>query len=206
MYPETEITKQSKKSRPIAASPEFQPSSQAALGVLLKLRLVWGWLLFPATVVFSVILRIGAYELIPWLGAALTVLGFGSSVWILIHHRDSISQASLALICNWAGGYLGMAVILVGVYAKTRYPLFIPPVVAAGMGLNCWLTASVYKKRLQSGLAFSWWCGALVMWVVGTDYTVLFLVGLFIGLELVPDWLLFHRVKREACKATGNRQ
>ena len=194
MIPETKTDNECKKPSRIEASPEFTFSDQGVWGVLLKLRLAWGWLLLLATVVFAVILQMGAYQLIPWLGAAITAAGFGSSIWILKRNRKIVTPACLALSWNWAGCYLGMGILMFGIYAKTRYPLFIPPVIATGMGLSSWITASIYKKRLQSGLAFSWWCGALVMWVVGTDYTVLFLGGLLIGLELGPDWLLYRHL------------
>lgn len=201
MIPKTDSTNKNKseQANPGKISLESPDLEDSALGVLIKIRLVWGLLLLIATAVLIVILRTVCYQLIPLLGAVLIIAGFACSIWICNRNRGVVvTQIFRELIWNWAGCLLGPGIILFGVYAKTFYPLFIPPVIATGMGLSCWIGAAFFEKRLQSCLAFSWWVGALLMWIVGTDYTLPFLGLLLLGFELVPDWLLLrvHEYRR----------
>lgn len=185
---------------------EFEDPEASALRFFIKIRLVWGWLLLLATAALIATLQVACYQLIPWLGVTLVAVGFALSIRVWNQNRDlAAHHVFKALIWNWAGCFSGLGIILFGVYTKTFYPLFIPPIIATGMGLNCWNCGAFFEKRLQSCLALSWWCGALVMWIVGTDYTLLFFGLLLIGLELVPDWLLLRPHEHRRCDI-GNRQ
>ena len=134
-----------------------------------------------------------------WIWLPLIVLGWLLS---LLLGRKTYSEARVKTLAQrnleaiWAGWAIAIPILtLVGYFSGALESWAVSPVVATLFGSACFTTGLVTATAWLRIAAILWWAGAILMFLIPTEYSVAILGGMFILLQMVPGILLYSRWK-----------
>ncbi len=132
-----------------------------------------------------------------WLG----IFAVGALFTCLLGRRSrretgAVTFAQRILTSVQTGWGAGIPILtLIGYYTGAISSWAIPPVVATTFGSACYILGVLSGNRWFRNTAFAWWAGAVVMFLMRNEHTILIIAALFIILQLIPGLILHRRWK-----------
>lgn len=151
---------------------------------------------------FSIFLGGTKYIFYVWL--ALIFLGYAGNAVFLKRRYKKIKASSIAgnlLGLIWAASGIAMTLVgFIGGFSGAIKGVFISPLMCSFLGIAYFLSGYIYGKKWITSLAFFWWAGAVVMFLVPGAYSLLLMAAMMIILQIVPGIILYKDSKLEFTK------
>ena len=110
----------------------------------------------------------------------------------------TLAQRNLEAI--WAGWGIAIPILtFVGYFSGAIQSWAVSPVIATLLGSACFTTGLVTASSWLRITGILWWAGAILLFVIPTDYSVAILGGMFILLQMVPGVVLYGKYRAGTC-------
>lgn len=116
------------------------------------------------------------------------------------HKKRRVSTyAGKTLGALWISSGIAMTIFGFGGTISGAYGgVYVSPIISVVLGIAFYTSGIIQRKMWVSYLAIGWWIGALYMFFFPALHTLLVMVFMMVGLQIVPGIFLYKQTKSEA--------
>lgn len=137
----------------------------------------------------------------PWIWASAIIGSWIFSYLTRKHDRPRVRVTTVAgklISTTWVGCSIAMALLIsAGNINGALKAWSVQPIIALFIGVGFFITGAILNYSLLRLLALGWWCGAIVMFILPSEYTPLIIGSMMIVFYLLPGIILYYHWKKK---------
>lgn len=162
--------------------------------------LFWGVAMTSALIATYVLINYQAFAIIPWIWIVAVLAGWVYTAYAISRgdNKKKVKTFVEKLTGSvwFAVGITATLVSLTGSFSKAFDGVFVTPLVSSILGIAYFVTGAAHNKNWFRNLAYGWWIGSFFLFLFPSNYSMLIMAGMIIGLQIAPALILRKDLKQ----------